>query len=830
MQYIFGDNRSSYAMIYTDGTDADAQKLNGLLRFPIVPNEKYNSRGFLSYGTNGCCALFFEIKKDRTIPRSCYFTHGFSREGDPSYYGSAQFLEDIFAQFITQEKFDVIRDGAEGGFEMRADSTLCAQADQASVIDPRVLREAVANLYQKNPVLLAIDDDKYSDAAVCAILKRIYTYLTPCLRKATSFLSAIVDTGNAEVMIRIVPKSMLAEVRTPYMNVDGSDFVPGAEDVFHKLTDALMDASMPQWKAVFFENYEVLYSGSDSVYKKQNAEELYITIADGDLVKLEKIVDGYLLKHSVTRSAEITKLAETLRTPYNKESELEKRFVFEAKDVLAPEQILANNNLFIYKAMLFSDIGKAFLDKYIRKACADTVISEENYETLIRALKTVDVAIKDESAKVQDAYFYKQIAGAVYLGDVQPRLLGYKQLRKGLVEAIMNVIAPMEPIEPSEWAELKAQLLNEAVADIEKHPDKNINITSFIDGKIEETMNTHNEEFMSGAKGVVKYPNEIVVAKLAQIEEAIAAGTPSNDLVPMFTEALRFQDNYRFMMNDLLAQFVIRAYRKGEIRGICGFFKANCDETRVDEVITKVKQYDLATALAFTLDVPVNADKALGKVLTAIMKNEAENSKMTPSAIKAFADVVGAALQRYIGQNASQAERVVPSFRKAMDSCDKKSNTHQILESVLHVSKNGASKDAGGNGGKKNEMMLGAVTLVAAIAIALAGLFAVGLIDPLFDLRPDTTDAFDDEDDDDDDDDDKKSDEDEGEKDTDGETEPDVPDNGNAGGSGDEPADSGDEPADSGDEPADSGDEPADSSDEPADSGDEPADSGVAGE
>ena len=113
MQYVFGDNRHRYAIISSEMSEQEALKLNGLVRFSITPNEQYNTLGFLTYGTNSNCPLFFEIKKDRSIPRSCYFTHGFNREADPAYFGSQQFLNYLFTNYIDKESFDLLSDGKE---------------------------------------------------------------------------------------------------------------------------------------------------------------------------------------------------------------------------------------------------------------------------------------------------------------------------------------------------------------------------------------------------------------------------------------------------------------------------------------------------------------------------------------------------------------------------------------------------------------------------------------------------------------------------------------------------------------------------------------------
>jgi hypothetical protein len=63
MQFVFGDNRASYAVIYTDDDKNTANRVRELLRFSIAPNEKFNNIGYLPYGTNSNNAFFFCIKK-----------------------------------------------------------------------------------------------------------------------------------------------------------------------------------------------------------------------------------------------------------------------------------------------------------------------------------------------------------------------------------------------------------------------------------------------------------------------------------------------------------------------------------------------------------------------------------------------------------------------------------------------------------------------------------------------------------------------------------------------------------------------------------------------
>lgn len=730
MQYIFGDNRSSYAIIYTDGTQSEAQKLNSLLRFPIVPNEKYNNLGFLPYGTNSGNSLFFCIKKDKSIPRSCYFTHAFSREADPEYFSGDKLLDDIFADFIGQEDFDLLRDGGKSEVALRIDNELSAAADRKLIIDQRVLREAVASLYQKNKVLLVIDDENYSDNYVKVVLKQIFKYLTPSLRKATSYLSAVVETGSFEIMLRIVPKSMVADIREEYMNVNGSDFKAKSDTVFHELADFVMSESSPQQRKFFFKNYEVLYSGFESTYKKQNAEELFVTVANGDVQKLEKIVDGFLSKNVVERKEDITKCACNLSTVYNQESELTKRFVFEQSDIMNPAKILSNNSLFFYKLMLFADNGDAFAIQRLGEACKNIIISNDNCDAAINAARAVSQSAKDVSLKIQDKYFYEKLALPVYEKVLLARCLDFRAMREKATSLVDEAVAQMGPIEPSKSKEIKNNLVNSAVEAVSEYTskDKNLRIADYIDLYTKNKMVQHNQDLMSGAKGgEVKYPNEIVLAKLAEIESALNSGKNNAAAEALIKEALGFQKEYRFMVDNLLALYAVKTYQSGNIKGISSFVRTNLDMARLEAVVSKMAVYEPSVAMGFILDVYHDFNKALDNVLVNIGKTNSYIDKLEAGQADAYIATVCLALKRCMESHSAEKKDIANKIQSSMSGCDKKSNVYKLLDSMKYVVKNGDLKKAS-SGGAVKDILLAVVSVIAVAAISSTILFATGVL------------------------------------------------------------------------------------------------------
>ncbi len=730
MQYIFGDNRSSYAIIYTDSTQSEAQKLNSLLRFPIVPNEKYNNLGFLTYGTNSGNSLFFCIKKDKSIPRSCYFTHAFNREADPEYFSGDKFLDDIFADFIGQEDFDLLRDGGKSEVALRIDSELSAAADRKLIIDQRVLRETVASLYQKNKVLLVIDDENYSDNYVKVVLKQIFKYLTPSLRKSTSYLSAIVETGSFEIMLRIVPKSMVADIREEYMNVNGSDFKAKNDTIFHELADFIMDEASPHQRKSFFKNYEVLYSGFESTYKKQNAEDLFTTVLHSDVQKLEKIIDGFLSKNVVERKEDITKYACNLSTVYNQEAELEKRFVFEQSDILNPAKILSNNSLFFYKLMLFADRGDAFAIQRLGEACNNIIISNDNCDAAINAARAVNQSAKDVSLKIQDKYFYEKLALPVYEKILLARCLDFRAMREKAQSLVDGSIAQMGPIEPSKSKEIKNNLVNSAVEAVSSYAakDKNLRIAEYIDLYTKNKMIQHNQDLMSGAKGgEVKYPNEIVLDKLAEIETSLNNGKNNAATEALMKEALGFQKEYRFMVDNLLALYAVKVYQNGNIKGIASFVRTNLDMARLESVVSKMAVYEPAVALGFILDVYPDFGKALDNVLVNIGKTNSYIDKLEAGQSDAYITTVCLALKRCMESHSAEKKDIANKIQSSMSGCDKKSNVYKLLDSMKYVAKNGDLKKAS-SGGAMKDVLLAVVSVIAVAAIAFTVLFATGVL------------------------------------------------------------------------------------------------------
>ena len=733
MQYIFGDNRNRYAVIYTDGKQQEAEKLNSLLRFSITPNEQYNTLGFLTHGINSNCPLFFEIKKDKTIPRSCYFTHAFSREADPAYFGSEAFMNDLFVKFATQDEFDKLRDGTPEervAPALQADLQAASLADRKELLDSKVLRETVTNLYQKNKVLLAIEDEQYSDALVRVLLKQIYTYLTPSLRKATSFLSAKLD---ADVTLRIVPKSMVADARESYLLIDGSNFVSQGETVYHQLADYLLEEGHPARRSNFYSYFEVLFSGYDSVYKKQNMEDLFRTLVlEKDVLKLEKIVDSYLQKHSITEKEALPEfIAKNMTNVFAQEAALANRFVLDTGDVLQPAKILSTNNLFFYKVMLFSDVGEEYLKGQLIDRCRALELSMDNFEAACNAVKTVQNCASDGSLRVQERYFYTTVALPVYQEVLLPRLKNFGEMKTKAEEALSGELSSQGPIEPSKHASLKEQLVR-TVAEVIKpycNNDPKANIGPYLKNLINQQMEDHNQRLMSGAGGgAVRYPNEVVLKTLADIEGHLEAKRFTEVQLNLIS-AFNFPKEYHFAVDNLAAVYMLREFNNGRSKNIEHFQRTKMDPSRMETIIRKVAAYDLAACIALKLTFYVNKNKAASEVLEDLKANCKYVNTLTFAQTNAFIDTVCKAIEKGSNDRKELAKLIEKLFKdsKNEESVKKGTNLHRLLACMAKTCKTGAAPDLTADGKLKN-ILLAVTGGIAAIAIAISLLFVTGVL------------------------------------------------------------------------------------------------------
>ena len=302
MQFIFGDNTSKYTLLFYDDKQENAAKIKDMIRIPYSPNERFDSYGFIPFGSNNNRALFFKFQKDIKMVRNVYILHGVYTEISPEYFHSEVYKEGLCTDFIDQDSFDTLRhqllDGKKDCMVPYSfDKALASTPESQVVIDENALCAIVSKIYQRNKVVLVMDDENFSNDRVRLVIKKIFSYLTPSLRKICSYVSAVDNTGEMDFLVRIIPRSMLQKnERAIDLDYPSDEYVDKSD--FPSIANYLINLSDKE-RNNLFETYELLSYGKETIYKKADFLQFIkcYTAADNDEAAIEscdKILGDYL--------------------------------------------------------------------------------------------------------------------------------------------------------------------------------------------------------------------------------------------------------------------------------------------------------------------------------------------------------------------------------------------------------------------------------------------------------------------------------------------------------------------------------------------------------
>lgn len=323
MQFIFGDNTSKYTLLFCDDQPESAAKIKDMVKLPYSPSPVFDSFGFIPFGINNNRALFVKLYKDMKMVRNVYVLHGIYNEPNAEYFFGEEYLGGVFADFVSQEQFDTLRDGLLAGqkdFQLpySSDTKLAAVPAAQIQLDPQILTEILAKLYQRMPIVLVMDDEKYSNDGVRLLIKKIFSYLTPSLRKLCSYITAVDNVGSMEFLLRIIPRSMhsgkgeIIDLDAPARAYKDKSIFPEVAEYLQKLTETE--------KQQLFHEFELLYYGRDSIYKKQNFERFYLAyVGAGTEEELwnrcDEILGEYLLDSKCAEDPVIPEFLRRVLTP-----------------------------------------------------------------------------------------------------------------------------------------------------------------------------------------------------------------------------------------------------------------------------------------------------------------------------------------------------------------------------------------------------------------------------------------------------------------------------------------------------------------------------------
>ena len=394
MQFVFGDNKSRYDLLYTDGDRGEANKILDMIRLPYTSDPTYDTYGFVPFGTNFNRLLFFRCKRDTELSRGVYYLHGITHDIDKSEFVTQKYDELIFTNFMDQETYNIVRENAEGfSFTPGVNQALLSAQDNAPDIPMDALYAILIELYKKNRISVVIDDDKYSAELVLLLLRQIFSYLTPSLRKICSYIVALPDTGNAEFMLRILPANMYREDRSTCIHLFGykgksADTLTG----FPALVYSRVLNLPPQKRENLFSMYETLYYGAESTYKKQTFED-FLQMIRAFLVMKEKgdresrqaceeaceiVMDHVIGDNRFTPELKIPDIIAKLLAPLYADPAYLAEVIDQGKfDLTDPLAFYADNEIAFWKIYLFvnpaiESVKKMLQDQY--NVCIDQTI------------------------------------------------------------------------------------------------------------------------------------------------------------------------------------------------------------------------------------------------------------------------------------------------------------------------------------------------------------------------------------------------------------------------------------------------------------------------
>ena len=726
MQFVFGDNRASYAVIYTDDDKNTANRVRELLRFSIAPNEKFNNIGYLPYGTNSNSAFFFCIKKDRELSRSVYFMHGFYKEMNPDYLSGSGLIDDICMKYISQDDYNKLRDGEKFVPSLLPNSELTTLDVSNVSIDEAVLLEIIASIYQKNKVLLAIDDNKYSDDYVALLVKKIFKYLTPSLRKSCSYISAVVNTGSMDFTLKFVPASMVADTLEPFINVDDNNFTRAKKNAFQDIAKFILDLSDENRKQ-FFDNYEFLFSGWKSIYKKQNFEDYYNMVINNDKKMLEDFFDDYLLKNSDATAESITDMvSQQLKPIFVSESSVLARMPINTTNIFDIEALIDDYNLFINKFYLFTDdYTVQRVKSHVENICNSIRVECMIVEKVKRAIRKFNDINSRVDKKAYESFFMEILSGGYSI--INTRMEQYDLFLKEAKEQV-NLEFPrhigygcfgMIDIADSDriCASLSRNVLN-TLSD--KYDTSVINISVCLEDYICDKISDFNAEIKNQQMEEI----ESLRSNIKRVKNDIYEGVPIREIRKDIESFMGYPDEIRRDVDKFFATVFEEQCKKEDLLTML----KKVFKSKNQRIISIASEIENPIASLFFVVLCSNSKETIQK---RIGKNKDRIDQMPKEEISLYTNYV----YDYIAQEGINCnlDDFMSMCNEELSVCDKKTNLYKILFALKNMH---TGKKTGVVNKKGKLILIGGIAAVVLIAAAVALFIVFGGSDKDKDKKP----------------------------------------------------------------------------------------------
>lgn len=397
-QYVYGDSRSGYRILYSQDAShgADAAKVQRLVRLPDVSEAKWSVMGYFPFDerSDKGCSLFFCIKKDATLTkRGISYQHGVFTDADVNFFAGDDYLQGMLADFLNQSHLDAVRDGDDGavGNVVPVGSLMDALPDTVEIPKSSMVR-ILRQLYREENTLVVVDDDRYSDDFARILVRKIFSYLPAALRKNCSYLIGAYETGNMLFRLRIIPESLLVNPR----HISGiwlfdteSQDMPEDEWVeFSKKILGLAESSRKKMLSAF----NVLSYGEKNGYSRFDQElfldvcQNYLAAADNqtDPEAWDRIIQQFLQDEHCDASTRIPPYPkEVLNEWYAKTKWAEQTFAANGLSVADLNEYAEAHLVDLYKLYYVMDTNMTFLHDFLIKE----LTKPHKYDWVVRQYK-----------------------------------------------------------------------------------------------------------------------------------------------------------------------------------------------------------------------------------------------------------------------------------------------------------------------------------------------------------------------------------------------------------------------------------------------------------
>ena len=503
MQFFFGDNRSKYDLLYTDAPKrSDAQSICNKISLPFSPEAGYDVFGYMPLGTNANSPMFFRCRHDTGITqRGAYYLHGVYLDAQPDFFFSNDYVKGIMIKYADQAAFDKLREDPNGfSYTLGVEEELMNAPLDENTLEKGKLIEILANVYQRNKFIIVVDDEAFEANYLRQLLRLVFSYLTPSLRKTCSYVTAMPTGGD--FMIRIIKRSTYRKDRTPCVDLSAPPTDAGIPAQYYDLATSLIDATKAQ-RDRKFELFEDVYYGKLSSYQKQGFND-FLASDNGTVEGYEKPLTQYLEDRRFDESMGIPRiLSEELSETYADEAYLDGVLNLAGFDVLKPLDYYPKNLTALRKYyFLASDSTFEYGRRRIAEKYAQNVgtIDDKNFPQIDRMIVSAAPNLTDDrmanlKSKIEES-FTRALRNV--LAVISSRRKAYLELTSE--STIKEVLAPElrlyrdEPIPDEKIDPTVDELISRYMAaQAETLKEKNICITAAATAEAKKQIALHNK-------------------------------------------------------------------------------------------------------------------------------------------------------------------------------------------------------------------------------------------------------------------------------------------------------------------------------------------------